>query len=154
MTLYARFAEAEGRRRSAPPRSSTGPAGAPSPAQRRNRLLTLRRFALAMQAEIHVTRCRRQTPSAGRSRSATCPISTLPRRSRACCGPLPGLAPTDGLRPIIYATLFGLLAATGLRISEALALRLNDITDDGMVVHETKLAKSRLVPLHEKPAKP
>lgn len=32
------------------------------------------------------------------------------------------LAPTDGLRPQTYATLVGLLACTGLRISEALHL--------------------------------
>ena len=48
----------------------------------------------------------------------------------------------------IYATLIGLLAATGVRISEALSLRLNDITRDGLHVRETKCHKSRLVPLH------
>lgn len=46
------------------------------------------------------------------------------------------------------ATLIGLLAATGLRISEALSLRLDDLTRDGLVVRETKCHKSRLVPLH------
>ena len=33
-----------------------------------------------------------------------------------------GLAPAGGLRPHCYATLFGLIACTGLRICEALAL--------------------------------
>ncbi len=47
-----------------------------------------------------------------------------------------------------YATLIGLLAATGLRISEALSLRLDDLTRDGLLVRETKCHKSRLVPLH------
>lgn len=47
-----------------------------------------------------------------------------------------------------YATLIGLLAATGLRISEALSLRLDDLTRDGLYVRETKCHKSRLVPLH------
>ena len=47
-----------------------------------------------------------------------------------------------------YATLIGLLAATGLRISEALLLRLDDLTRDGLFVRETKCHKSRLVPLH------
>jgi integrase len=47
-----------------------------------------------------------------------------------------------------YATLIGLLAATGLRISEALSLRRDDFTRDGLVVRETKCHKSRLVPLH------
>jgi integrase len=49
----------------------------------------------------------------------------------------------------MYSTLFGLLAATGLRISEALALRLEDVTEDGLIICETKFHKSRLVPLHQ-----
>jgi integrase len=40
-----------------------------------------------------------------------------------------------------------LLAVTGLRISEALNLRLHDITENGLVIRETKFQKSRLVPL-------
>jgi integrase/recombinase XerD len=42
------------------------------------------------------------------------------------------LGPPDSLRPHTYSTLFGLLAATGIRISEALSLRLRDITRDGL----------------------
>jgi len=58
------------------------------------------------------------------------------------------LGPPDALRPNTYRTLFGLLAVTGLRISEALSLRIPDITPDGLVVRETKFRKSRLVWLH------
>jgi integrase len=36
-----------------------------------------------------------------------------------------------------------------LRISEALALQLQDITDVGLVICSTKFRKSRLVPLHD-----
>ena len=42
-----------------------------------------------------------------------------------------------------FATLFGLLTATGMRISEALALRLSDITDDGLIIEKTEFKKSR-----------
>ena len=59
------------------------------------------------------------------------------------------LEPLDSLRPHTYATLFALLAITGLRISEALNLRLDDVTPDGLLIHKTKFQKSRLVPLHE-----
>ncbi len=38
-----------------------------------------------------------------------------------------GLAPPGGLRPHCYATLFGLIACTGLRISEALSLTCGDV---------------------------
>jgi integrase len=49
----------------------------------------------------------------------------------------------------MYVMLLGLIAATGLRISEALALQLKDITSAGLVVLQTKFRKSRLVPLHD-----
>lgn len=65
---------------------------------------------------------------------------------------------TGRLRPTIRAaswrTLLGLLAVTGLRISEARSLDDADITaddsgDGGWVrVNETKFGKSRIVPLH------
>jgi integrase len=53
------------------------------------------------------------------------------------------------LRRATYSTLFSLLACTGLRISEAIHLRYDDITPDGLVIRNTKFRKSRLVPLHE-----
>ncbi|HVQ48566.1 MAG TPA: tyrosine-type recombinase/integrase [Mycobacterium sp.] len=60
------------------------------------------------------------------------------------------LAPAGGLRPRCYATLFSLLACTGLRISEALALSCADVDlDDGMLtVRAGKRGRMRLVPLH------
>jgi integrase len=58
------------------------------------------------------------------------------------------LGPEGSLRPRTYQTLFGLLAACGLRISEALALRFDDVTDDGVIIRETKFRKTRLVPMH------
>jgi integrase/recombinase XerD len=53
------------------------------------------------------------------------------------------------LRRQTYSTLFALLSCTGLRVSEAIRLRYDDITSDGLVIRETKFQKSRLVPLHE-----
>lgn len=47
-----------------------------------------------------------------------------------------------------YRTLFALLACTGLRVSEAIRLRLKDVTPDGMLIWNSKFRKSRLVPLH------
>lgn len=61
-----------------------------------------------------------------------------------------GLAPSGGLRPHCYAALFGLLACTGLRISEALALHIGDVDLDQAVltVRSGKRGRTRLVPLH------
>ncbi len=53
------------------------------------------------------------------------------------------------LRRDTYGTLFALLASTGLRVSEAIHLHLDDITPDGLVIRCSKFRKSRLVPLHD-----
>jgi len=53
------------------------------------------------------------------------------------------------LRRATYSTLFALLACTGLRVSEATRLRLQDITPDGLLIRRSKFRKSRLVPLHQ-----
>jgi integrase len=53
------------------------------------------------------------------------------------------------LRRETYRTLFALLASTGLRVSEAIHLRLDDLTSDGLVIRCSKFRKSRLVPLHD-----
>jgi integrase len=59
------------------------------------------------------------------------------------------LDPFDSpLRPHVHRSLIGLLACTGLRISEALALTFDDVTEDGLLIRETKFRKTRLVPLH------
>lgn len=60
------------------------------------------------------------------------------------------LPPSEGLRGGTYRCLFGLLAVTGLRISEALALELRDVDlEQGLLtIRGAKFGKSRLVPLH------
>jgi integrase len=60
------------------------------------------------------------------------------------------LGPNKELRPATYATLFGLLAASGLRVSEALRLSRADADLEAGVlsIRATKFRKNRLVPLH------
>jgi integrase/recombinase XerD len=53
------------------------------------------------------------------------------------------------LRRATYSALFALLASTGLRVSEAIRLRWEDISPDGLVIRCSKFRKSRLVPLHD-----
>ena len=59
------------------------------------------------------------------------------------------LCSSDSLLPRTYAALISLLAATGLRISEALHLLVSDITPNGLLIRRTKFQKTRLVPLHD-----
>ncbi|WP_456856744.1 tyrosine-type recombinase/integrase [Bradyrhizobium sp. USDA 4501] len=60
------------------------------------------------------------------------------------------LPPAGGLRRWTYHTLFGLIAVTGMRISEAMGLERDDVDLDAgvLTVRPTKFGKSRLVPLH------
>jgi integrase len=145
---YVAFAEELGDRHIKSTRVLEWAARAPSPEQRRNRLLTVRRFALAMRAE----NARHQVPAAdafghaiAKRRSpyiySADEITRLLRAAGA-------LQPEGLFRPSMYATLFGLLAATGMRIAEALTLQIDDVITDGLVVRETKFQKSRLLPLH------
>ena len=57
---------------------------------------------------------------------------------------------TYPLRREIYATLLGLIASTGLRISEALDLKFDDMEPDGgtLVIRKGKFGTARRVPLH------
>jgi integrase len=61
------------------------------------------------------------------------------------------LGPDGALRPAVMETLFGLIACTGLRISEALGLLDADVDLQGgvLTIRQSKFGKSRLVPLHQ-----
>lgn len=60
------------------------------------------------------------------------------------------LPSANALRAHTYATFFGLLVVTGLRVSEALKLDRQDVDlQEGILtIRRTKFGKSRLVPLH------
>jgi integrase len=60
------------------------------------------------------------------------------------------LGPRGSLRPATYETLFGLMASTGLRISEAIHLRDTDVDlkQGILTIRQTKFAKSRQLPVH------
>jgi integrase/recombinase XerD len=57
---------------------------------------------------------------------------------------------SDALKCATYATLFGLLVVTGMRVGEAIALTCKDVDlDQGVLtIPKAKGNKSRLVPLH------
>lgn len=63
---------------------------------------------------------------------------------------LPTAWPSTPLRPWVFHCLLGLLSVTGLRISEALDLKLNDVDlEQGVLrIRGAKFGRSRLVPLH------
>jgi len=60
------------------------------------------------------------------------------------------LPPANGLRGITCATILGLIASCGLRISEAVGLRRTDVdlSEALLRIRDSKCNSSRLVPLH------
>jgi integrase len=120
---------------------------APSAGQRARRLEVVRRFARHVALDDR----RHEIPPDGAfgpgHRRGTPYVFSTSEIARIIAAAA-ALSPADRLRPRTYATLFGLLASTGLRVSEALRLKIEDVTADGLLVRETKFRKSRLVPLH------
>jgi len=121
---------------------------APSPRQRYDRLLTVRRLACSLNAEDD----RHQVP----------PIDVFghaPKRRRTChifrqdeinrlLQTAAQLTSRRSIQPVTFKATLSLIASTGLRVSEALKLQLPDITENGLLIRATKFQKSRLVPLH------
>jgi integrase len=114
------------------------------------RLQTVRRFAIWLSASDRRT----EVPPSGllpyryeRKRPylySDAEIANLVRTA----GQLPSPA---GLKGRTFATIFGLLAVTGMRISEVLALDRDDVDlQEGILrIRWSKFGKSRLVPVHE-----
>jgi len=124
------------------------PAGA-QPSTWAGRLVMARRFAIWRRAsdlrtevppaDLVGQRYRRKPPQRFRNGD----IVALIRSAAA-------LSSAKHLRGRTYATLFGLLAVTGLRINEALHLDRSDVDlETGvLLIRRTKFGKSRLVPIH------
>ena len=116
---------------------------ASSVAQRDVRLKTVVRFA----DHLHVEDQRHQVPPRdvfGYRKSRRVPFIYTKKQISSLIEAASGLGPLGTLRPHTYSTLFALLAATGLRISEALKLRIDDVKPEGLIVRKTKFQKTRL----------
>lgn len=145
---FVAFAEANGDIKITSARVLEWAVNAPSPEQRRNRLLIVRRFAISLHAEDRA----HEVPSDGAlgkaNRRRRLPFIYSAADIEHLLTAAAALLPVGSIRPCTYYTLFGLIAATGMRVSEALGLCLSDITADGIVIEKTKFKKSRLVPVH------
>lgn len=148
LIAYAQYAEVAGDAFVTTARLHLWASAAQSPGQARVRYDTARRFAVFLKAED----ARHDVPPAGAfgrgRRPRPVPHLLSSGEIAAIMAAALKLAPQGTISPLTYHHLFGLMAATGLRISEALALRRDDLTDDGLVVRSGKFGKSRLVPLH------
>jgi integrase len=147
LTLFARYADKYGDSHVTIDRIHEWCSQACSPERGRIRYNLLRRFSMFLRAE---------DPG-----HAAPPISAFGRRQRP--RPAPHLLqpeqiaaimsaaltqPNKTISPYTYHCLFGLLAVTGMRVSEALALQRSDFTRDGLLVRRSKGGGSRLLPIH------
>lgn len=144
---FARYAGARGDQVVRAATALEWAAQGPTAGTRHGRLEMVRRFARLMRAEDS----RHEVPPSGafgpRSPRRT-PYIFSSEELRALLEAAGRLGRGDSLRPKTYVTLFGLIAATGLRISEALALQTDDLTAVGLVIRQSKFRKDRFVPLH------
>lgn len=145
--LFARFAESFGDEHTQIGRIYDWCRTASSQNAARHWFDTARRFCLYAHAEDAA----HQVPPAGvfgqGKRPRPTPQIIEPEQVQAIMQAALDLPPKGKISSHTYHTLFGLLASTGLRISEALALQCGDLTDDGLVVRNGKFGKQRLIPL-------
>ena len=145
---FASFAEARGEQLICPKTAIEWAGLGSSRPQRARRLGIVIRFAHYLRAEDQ----RHEIPPEGvfgsQHRPRPVPYIFSPENIRQVIAAASHLDIGDHLLPHAYSTLFGLLACTGLRVSEAIKLRCQDITVDGIIVRESKFRKTRLVPLH------
>jgi integrase/recombinase XerD len=123
--------------------------GAPSLLARHNRLCTVTRFARHARVEEPT----HQIPPAdyfGARYSRRPPYIFSEPEVVLLLQAADDLKPCGSLRPATFRTLLGLLAATGLRVSEARGLLLDDVRHDEKVlfVRRGKGGKSRAIPVH------
>jgi integrase/recombinase XerD len=153
LLAFARFADASGHR--GPLTRQLITSWARDEAKRATPLTWARRLDVIRPFAKHRARIEPGTyvPEAdtfGRNRRRLAPHIYTNREIADLLAAAGRLSPKGTLRPATYRALFGLIAATGLRLSEALRLQCADVDlDAGMLtVRQTKFAKSRLVPLH------
>jgi integrase len=124
-------------------------AKAPTPSQQECRLGMVRRFADHARAEDPSHEIVPTKVFLSTKRRRPFPHIFSPEQLLQLLDATADLKPKNSLRPLTYYTLFGLLAATGMRISEAIHLMMDDVTSEGLVIRKTKFRKSRMLPLHE-----
>ncbi len=144
---YAAYAEARGesfvRRRTVLDWAST----TPSPRQARVKL----RYVCDLASVLHADDERHEVPdrdALGKapSRRPSPHLLSLTEIRQIMDAALE-LPPAGSITPLTFHYILGLIAATGLRRSEATGLLLTDLTADGLLIRKAKFGKRRLVPL-------
>ena len=116
--------------------------------RRVKKLHTVHAFAVWLHAEDARHEVPRREALGPLSRRRPSPYLVFLEEIQALLAAALSIEPVGTLTPLTWHHLFGLIAVTGLRVSEALSLTLEDLASDGLIVRDTKFRKSRMVPLH------
>jgi integrase len=150
---FARFADASGHAgpmsQSIVLRWAKEKALYPKPFNWARRVGVLRPFARWLAESEAATSFPEGSPF-GRAKRRLAPHVYTPAEVKAIIAAAAGLPPIFGAGPVTLPALLGLLAATGLRISEALRLQCGDLADatTQLTVRHSKFDRARIVPLH------
>lgn len=144
---FVAYAEARGDRRIRATTAIQWASQTKTPRRRYERLRTVARFAEHLRAEDP---CHELPPA---RLFASSPSRPTPRifsddEIARVVSSASEVGRKSDLLGTTYSTLFGLIATTGLRLSEAISLRVSDVSEDGLMIRKTKFGKSRFVPLH------
>ena len=144
---YAAYAEARGERFVRSSAVLDWASTTPSPRQAQVKL----RYVCDLACVLHADDERHEVPDRdalgkARSRRPSPHLLSVTEIRRIMDAALE-LAPAGSITPLTFHYILGLIAATGLRRSEATGLLLTDLTADGLLIRKAKFAKRRLVPL-------
>lgn len=145
---FAKYTSARGRRHVVSDLAVRWSAGSRSVWIRVNRIHTIFHFAEYARAEDP----RHEIPPIGYfgkyPKRRPTPYILSHRQIQQILAAAGRLGPGGTLRPLMLQTLFALIAVTGMRISEAVGLRFEDVTSSGLIVRRSKSGKGRVLPVH------
>ncbi|PCH60911.1 MAG: integrase [Gammaproteobacteria bacterium] len=148
---FAKFSESEGDTHIVSNTAINWAGQSHSEAQKANRLKAIVRFSHFCRAEDSRHEVPLGNVFCGRHHRPI-PFIFTDEQVKALMDQALKLTPKWSLRPVMYNTLIGLFAATGIRLSEAINLTFRDFTQDGLIIRNTKYHKSRSIPLHSSTA--
>jgi len=147
LTLFAHYADKHGDSHVTMDRIHKWCSQACSPERARYKYNLLRRFSMFLRAEDPGHAAPPISAFGRRQRPRPAPHLLQPEQIAAIMSAVLTL-PNTSIAPYTYHCLIGLLAVTGMRVSEALALQRSDFTRDGLLVRRSKGGGSRLLPIH------
>ncbi|ARS28748.1 tyrosine-type recombinase/integrase [Sphingomonas sp. KC8] len=147
LTLFARYADDRGDSHVTIDRIHEWCSQSCTPQRARTKYNLLRRFSMFLRAEDPGHAAPPTGAFGCRRRPRPSPHLLHPEQIAAIMSAALSL-PNSTIKPYTYHCLFGLLAVTGMRVSEALGLRRSDLTHDGLLVRRSKGGGSRLLPIH------